>query len=751
MKQLLDRELSIEGMRHKPLGEIALFAFGLILCACSAGGANDVLVVDQAHAGANDANPGSETAPLKTVSKAAALVKPGQTILIKAGTYREQVTLSTSGTAQQPIVLKAAPGGRVIISGSDRINGWKRCTPEDLPNHPNAGKIWYVDLDQRPVDLYFDGRPAELKLSHWPRNVPSEGRIAGGYRGPTDAWPVPDGDTQTLIDPAHLTQTEMTWDGGQLVVVHFTVREGRFRGDTKMVRSISGYDARQHALRFQPPVQHSLAKSAQGENRQWYYVENLPSQISGPGEYAYREADQRVRLYVWPPEKIDLSTAVTEGSFRRHGILGEKVSNVRMEGIEVGRTFGSGIRLRGGGSQNVVRRCLAYYCRMGAQMEAAAGIELMSERESRVENCVSVLNGYGIMQSRCVDTRVEGNATGHNLVDALVLSWHSRGVRIARNYAFDAWSQGHPDGFQTYRDVQRLTLESNLFLNVGQGWQCAETQDSVAINNIWAGIHYGNCISCSLRKAIVGDVNRRNRFENNTFFAGAVGTGGESIFINNVVLPPTGGGARSEQGVSGKPVQSDFNLLWSHIPGFEFKWDAADGGKPQQGDFEQWKKATGLNARSRFAPPRFRNGPSFQANFAEGQNGGVPKLQLGHGGASGFEVGDYVEIDVDGVRRIVRAVGTDHIEIDPPPHTLRGSLSIVWNWKKNEHFDKLDLRLADDSAGKAMTADSRDAGSTIEIVNYQRGDFDGDGRSDLPSIPPELKEAHEKLRLYCRW
>lgn len=711
------------------------------------------IVVDAAHPRSGDSNAGTADAPLKTIGRAVAIARPGQTVLIQPGTYREQVDLTASGTPQLPITLKAAPGGRAIISGADIITGWRRCAGNDLPGHPNAQSIWYVDLPQRPVNLYFAGRPADLALARWPRNVPSEGRIAGGYRGPTDAWPVEDGDDKSLIDAAHLTQPKGAWEGGQLVVVHFNITDGRFRGDTKMIRTISAYDPDKHRLSFAPAVQHSLGKLARGEHRQWYYIQNLPSLIAGPGEYAIRESGaDRVRFYLWPPANVNLETTVVEGSVRKHAILADKVAHVRIEGLEVTRTVGTGIRLRGG-HDNLVQRCLACYCRMGAQMEAAAGIELMGERNTVVTNCVSILNGYGIMQSGCQDTRVEGNASGHNIVDALVLSWRSRGVRIARNYAFDAWSLGHPDGFQTYRDVQKLTLEANLFLSVGQGWQCAETQDALVTHNVWAGIHYGNAISCSLRKAIVGDVNRRNRFANNTIFAGAVGTGGESVFINNIVMPPSGGGARSEQGVSGKPVESDYNLMWSHLPGYEFKWEPGGGQKAQTSkDFAAWIRGTGLNAHSKFAAPRFRNGPLFQAKFDDGETGsGKAKLQLGHGGSAGFEVGDLVEIDVDGVRRTVREVGDGFIVLDPPPQSIRGGLSILWNWKRNPNFDQLDLRTADDSPGKAMTADGRDVGANIDIPAYMRGDFDGDGRCDLPPIPADLKAEHPRLARFCRW
>ena len=49
------------------------------------------LFVDQKHADAKDDNPGTETKPFKTIQPAVDVVKPGDTIWIKAGIYSEPV------------------------------------------------------------------------------------------------------------------------------------------------------------------------------------------------------------------------------------------------------------------------------------------------------------------------------------------------------------------------------------------------------------------------------------------------------------------------------------------------------------------------------------------------------------------------------------------------------------------------------------------------------------------------------------
>ena len=67
----------------------------------------------------NDANPGTQDLPLRTIQQAANLVNPGETILIRAGTYAENVVIKKSGTATAWITLAAFPGETVTIDGGN--------------------------------------------------------------------------------------------------------------------------------------------------------------------------------------------------------------------------------------------------------------------------------------------------------------------------------------------------------------------------------------------------------------------------------------------------------------------------------------------------------------------------------------------------------------------------------------------------------------------------------------------------------
>jgi len=85
-----------------------------------------VYEVAQQDPQATDEGAGSDQAPWKTLGKAAASVRPGDTVLVRGGVYREGVVLKASGTAQAPIRLEAAPGEWVLLTGADRLAGWKK-------------------------------------------------------------------------------------------------------------------------------------------------------------------------------------------------------------------------------------------------------------------------------------------------------------------------------------------------------------------------------------------------------------------------------------------------------------------------------------------------------------------------------------------------------------------------------------------------------------------------------------------------
>src|SRR6185436_6433519 len=80
----------------------------------------------------NDANAGTQAAPFRHLTKAAAVAQqPGDTVIVRDGTYDNEgvvgpgfvVTLYYSGTAASPITFKAENRGKAILDSMNTTTG----------------------------------------------------------------------------------------------------------------------------------------------------------------------------------------------------------------------------------------------------------------------------------------------------------------------------------------------------------------------------------------------------------------------------------------------------------------------------------------------------------------------------------------------------------------------------------------------------------------------------------------------------
>lgn len=86
----------------------------------------------------NNANSGTVDKPFQTIQHAVNQLKPGDTLFVRAGIYKEIVHIQNSGVAGLPITVAAYPGEQVMIDGEYTLppvpsSGWIRCNARVSP------------------------------------------------------------------------------------------------------------------------------------------------------------------------------------------------------------------------------------------------------------------------------------------------------------------------------------------------------------------------------------------------------------------------------------------------------------------------------------------------------------------------------------------------------------------------------------------------------------------------------------------
>src|SRR3954466_3948728 len=180
----------------------------------------------------SDLNPGTSSAPWQTFSKAWSVMTPGDTLIVKSGRYYQSISPTVSGTAGNPLTIKAETDGGAILDGQGSRSGI-----EIFSSPPTTPTRQYITIEGFRVENCGE-RPAVQVSSQ--DGTPLSGQSNNivirrtGARGDAMSSNNPVWDVSRARDS--LLEDVWGWRYGRYVLnvygcTHVTVRRGVFRWD----------------------------------------------------------------------------------------------------------------------------------------------------------------------------------------------------------------------------------------------------------------------------------------------------------------------------------------------------------------------------------------------------------------------------------------------------------------------------------------------------------------------------------------
>ena len=609
-------------------------------------------------------------------------------LVVKAGTYFESVSLP-GGASGAPFIFKAYPNEKVILNGARIINGWSNY----------QGNIYTATIDWEPNQLFVGDELQTLA------RIPND-----GYWSATSVTNPAEGETTSIItDTVNLSGFSADVSGADLFIWARS-------GEVQFTMPVESFNNQANQISFTRTNQW-LTLTA-GDR---YWIENQPSLIDKPGEWAVVENGQQYQIYFWPSSIQDLQE--TLGSYETRYVLSStNVNNVVIDGFEVTAGGNFGIRLYGGDNLTVTK-CISHH-------NYGHGINLRNLSNSTASKNISRYNSFGITNSYSENMLIEMNDIGYNYNDGLTVTHSSNNVTVDRNYIHHHTLWGHPDNMQTYRTVTNLTISNNLFVSGGQNIMMEET-DTVNIT--------GNTIIGSNSMSIIsGHGNTDNvTIANNTItqcrygcilFTGNTHDVRENIFV--------GGDSDTVYTVpNGTDYSGSDNIFYTS----DYRWNQSQVILHALGQWnltiDEFSALTSQDQNSIAANPLLTNLPAYYSviDTSRNQEMSYDTIYLAYQTVN-FDVGDIIELNFDGIARTITAKGDYSITFTPALESLTFRELLVSNWKDNNNL-QLNATPLPTSQALSMGATDDGIGSKISVQSYQSGDFDMDGDRDILEWP----------------
>ena len=290
----------------------------------------------------NDNKAGTLAAPFATITNAYAHAGAGDTIYLRGGTYRQQVTLTgVSGSSNAPITLTAYGQETPIISGLDPLKlSWTKTnntalTNVAVTNRPAVYMATYVAATNsdftnpvtRPIlQLFYNGQP--MLAARWP-NCPTNADGSWNFFS-SNTWATvnTNGNSYGTVADNDLTNLPSSVVGAQAVLNVSHQYYTWTRQVTNMPTSTS--------FNYSQDLNGVATNQSFDDNR--YYLFGQKQFLDAPGEWYY---DGTNKLYFMTPNGTSPTNGVLEIKTRPVGFTADNTcSYLTIQGVSfVGTAF----------------------------------------------------------------------------------------------------------------------------------------------------------------------------------------------------------------------------------------------------------------------------------------------------------------------------------------------------------------------------------------------------------------------------
>jgi hypothetical protein len=385
----------------------------------------------------SDSNSGTDVGnPFLTIGKAASVVKAGDTVVIRAGVYREAVTLTSSGSSGSPITFQNYPGETVTISGADEIPAASWTV--------HSGSIYQAPmswtLGNGMDQIFVDG--VMMNEARWPNSTLDvsnpKASTAGSVSGTT---------SMTMSDPA-LSQAAGFWNGAQMnmgpgsvwVFMTYTITSS---GTGQLVFTNKNTNSNYTPKAGNP-----------------YYLWGTLNALDTAGECFHDTTSNT--LYLWTPQGDNPSGHVVEAKRRATAFDFGDQSYVVLRGV---RIFSATLTMGSSSHDNVVDTVAARYVGHDLYLNGdyganagTTGFQISGTNNTIANSAIAFSSGNGLVV----------NGTGHKVTNCLI---HDA------DYATTECAGISPGGSD-------ITITNNTIYNTGRSGMLFKVSTSKALNNL---------------------------------------------------------------------------------------------------------------------------------------------------------------------------------------------------------------------------------------------------------------------------